>query len=89
MEFQTQAKNFDKTPKNKSNSSFKKKTEGRSSPTAACPRTLKKNLSEWSPEDVKWWLQEEGFPEFWSFLEPHNPTGVDLLMLSTVRQFPS
>lgn len=40
-----------------------------------------KNPSDWSPTDVKLWLQMEGFQDFWPFLEPHQPTGIDLLML--------
>ena len=44
-----------------------------------------RHFTDWSPEDVKRWLWDEGFPEFWTFLEPHNPTGIDLLMLTPVK----
>ena len=46
---------------------------------------LNRNLIDWGPDDVKSWLRVQGFPEFWTFLEPHNPTGIDLLMLTPVR----
>jgi hypothetical protein len=46
-----------------------------------------RNLSDWTSKDVKNWLEVEGFPEFWPFLEPHQPTGIDLLMLTPVSSF--
>ena len=56
-------------------------------PPSPAPKAPKKSLSEWTSDDVRRWLQDEGFPEFWSFLEPHQPTGIDLLMLNSVRFF--
>ena len=43
------------------------------------------NVTKWSPDQVERWLNEHGFAQFWPFLQPHQPTGIDLLMLQTVR----
>lgn len=43
---------------------------------------LSKDVLQWSAEKVKEWLLTEGFHDFISIIEPHNVTGMDLLMLS-------
>jgi hypothetical protein len=45
---------------------------------------LSKKLIDWTPLDVKRWIFNEGFSTFWPFIQNHNPTGIDLLMLNEV-----
>ena len=40
------------------------------------------DVLKWSSEDVKQWLLIEGFQDFVNIIEPHDVTGIDLLMLS-------
>jgi len=46
---------------------------------------IAKKLVDWTPSDVKRWMYNEGFSSFWPFIQQHNPTGIDLMMLNEVK----
>ena len=43
---------------------------------------LSNDVLKWSSDDVKQWLLIEGFQDFINIIEPHDVSGIDLLMLS-------